>query len=1029
MPDKALRVLVVEDNPADAELMVRELKRAGFRPQARRVETEADYLAQLSTGVDIILSDFALPQFNGARALQLLKERGLDIPFIVISGTIGEDTAVAAMRDGADDYLLKDRPARLGEAVKHALTQKQLRAERRATDAELKKLMRQHELILNSTAEGIHGVDLGGHITFENPKAIELLGWTTTELIGRPGHATIHHSHADRTPYAIESCPIYATMRDGETRRVTNDVFWRKDGSFFRVDYVAAPLRGDNGEIVGCIVTFKDITEQFVVEQRLKLQEEQYRLLFQTNPSPMYVFNPKTLQILAANKAACAQYGYTREEFLKLTLRELRPAKELAELLKALENPHSAGQFNGEFRHKRRDGSVIIVEVYSGGILWEGAAARIVTAIDVTERKKVQEELRATHERMRELLAHTPAVIYSLEITGDTIHPTFVSENVERMLGVTPESSATYVWWLRSLHPDDRERVIDASQRALRGNGYSMEYRIRHKDGSYHWVEDKNRIIRGPTGEPKEAVGVWTDMTERKQTEERLREQAKIIDEAHDAIIVRNYDDLRIVFWNKGAERLYGWTAEERIGWSEVTTLADPKQVDVVIDALRASGEFHGELKQLTKTGEELIADVRATLVRDADGAARSILIVCTDVTEQKKLETQLLRAQRLESIGTLASGVAHDLNNILTPILMGAETLDDHGDPDARAALDLIMASAQRGANVVKQVLTFARGIEGERIAINPRHLIEEMVDIARNTFPKSIEIMAQYSQELWSIKGDPTQLHQVLLNLSVNARDAMPKGGLLELTAENVNVDEKLATTIPDANVGPYVVLRVTDHGAGMSRETIEKIFDPFFTTKQIGHGTGLGLSTTLGIVKSHSGFLRLESEPGLGTTFRVYLPAVDARPGLAETLAPNIEKGRYQSILVVDDEELIRQVTKYALEENCYQVIEAKDGPEAVAVFARQADSIQLVLTDIMLPLMDGVELVRSLKKIKPDVLIIAASGEGDQQLVSRLEKLGIATFLPKPYGIDKLLATVGATLQGKAGLQHERAHQDR
>jgi PAS domain S-box-containing protein len=1028
MPDQALHVLLVEDNPADAELMVRELKRAGFRPQARRVETEADYLAQLSTGIDLILSDFTLPQFNGARALQLLKEKGLDIPFIIVSGTIGEETAVAAMREGADDYLLKDRPARLSEAVRHALSQKQLRDERRDAEAKLNKVMRQHELILNSTAEGIQGIDLEGHITFDNRKAIELLGWTRTELLGRPAHATIHHSHGNGTPYAIESCPIHASMRDGQTRRVTNDVFWRKDGSSFRVDYVSAPLKDDDGEIVGCIVTFTDNTEQFVAEQRLKLREEQYRLLFQTNPSSMYVFDLVTLQILAANEAACAQYGYSKEEFLKLTLRELRPTEELAELAKALGNVHSAGQFNGQFRHKRRDGSVIIVEVYSGGILWEGVAARIVTAIDVTERRKVQEELRTTHERMRELLARTPAVIYSLEIDGEAVRPTFVSENMERMLGVTPKES-TGDWWLRSLHPADRERVLQTLRNALRDNGYSMEYRIRHKDGSYHWVEDKNRIMRGPTGEPKEAVGVWSDITERKRNEERLREQANIIDEAHDAIIVRNYDDLRIVFWNKGAERLYGWTAEERLGFSEVTTLADLGQVDVVIDSLRAGGEFHGELKQLTKTGQELVADVRATLVRDAEGVPRSILIVCTDITEQKKLETQLLRAQRLESIGTLASGVAHDLNNILTPILMGAETLDDHDDPDARAALDLIRASAQRGANVVKQVLTFARGIEGERVAINPRHLIEEMVDIARNTFPKSIEIMSQWTEELWSIKGDPTQLHQVLLNLSVNARDAMPNGGLLELGAENVNVDEKLAASIPDASVGPYVLLRVTDNGAGMSRETIEKIFDPFFTTKQTGHGTGLGLSTTLGIVKSHSGFLAVESEPERGTTFRIYLPAVDARPGLAETLPPKIEKGQYQSILVVDDEELIRQVTKYALEENCYHVIEAKDGPEALVVFARHADSIQLVVTDIMLPFMDGVELVRSLKKIKPDVLIIAASGEGDQQLVSRLEELGIATFLPKPYGIDKLLATVGATLQEKAGFESEPAHSGR
>ncbi|MGH8094483.1 MAG: PAS domain S-box protein [Chthoniobacterales bacterium] len=886
MPDQALHVLLVEDNPVDAELMVRELRRAGFQPQWHRVETEADYLQSLENSVDVILSDYALPQFSGLRALQLLKASGHDIPFIIISGTIGEETAVAAMRDGADDYLLKDRTARLGEAVKHALTQKESRDERKVAEEKLKKLMRQHELILKSTAEGIHGVSLEGRITFENPKAIELLGWTGSELIGQPAHETIHHSHADGTAYPVESCPIYASMRDGQTRRVTNDVFWRKDGSSFRVDYVSAPVRSDEGEILGCIVTFKDNTEQFTAEQRLKLQEQQYRLLFETNPNAMWVFDPGTLEILAINEAATKQYGYTREEFLRLKLTDLHLPEEQSALRKAIKSPRAPAQFVGEFKHRTKSGVLINVLIYSSPLLWNAVPARMVTAIDVTERKR---------------------------------------------------------------------------------------------------------------------------------TEERLREQAEIIDHAHDAIIIRNVDDQRVIFWNKGAERLYGWTAEERLGLSDVTTLADPAQVEVVINALRATGEYRGELKQRTKSGEELNAEVRATLVRDAEGVSRSLLIICTDITEQKKLEMQLLRAQRLESIGTLAGGIAHDLNNILTPIMVCAESLQDCPSPEeAKPALDLIIASARRGAAVVKQVLTFSRGIEGGRVTIDPRHLIDEMADIARSTFPKSIEIMANYTEGLWSITGDPTQLHQVLLNLSVNARDAMVKGGLLELAVENIEVDQELAATISEANVGPYVMLRVSDNGTGMEHETIEKIFDPFFTTKEIGKGTGLGLSTTLGIVKSHNGFLSVESEPGGGTTFKIYLPAINAQAAPAETAAPRTQTGGDELILLVDDDDSIRKVMKHALETKRYRILEAKDGVEAIAIFKKHADSIDLVITDLMLPLMSGAGVIRSQKEIKPEILIIATSGEGDEETMSSLEELKIAGFLPKPYGIDKLLTTVGEVL---------------
>ena len=885
MPEKTLEVLLVEDNPADAELMVRELKRTGFMPHAQRVETEAEYLERLRGKVDLILSDYQLPEFSGLRALQRLNELQLDIPFIIVSGTIGEETAVAAMREGADDYLLKDRIARLGEAVRHALAQRQLRAERRAAEEKLSKLMRRHQLILDSSAEGIHGINLAGRITFENRKSLELLGWTSEELIGRAAHETIHHSHADGSAYPVESCPIYESMRDGKTRRVTNDVFWRKDGRSFRVDYVSAPVRDDEGKIVGCIVTFKDNTEQYVAEQRLKLQEQQYRLLFETNPNPMWVFDSASLAILAVNDAALAQYGYSREEFLRLRLSDLRLPEEEEALQKALTGPRAPAHFSGEFRHCTKEGTLINVLIYSSPLLWNGTAARMVTAIDVTERKR---------------------------------------------------------------------------------------------------------------------------------SEERLRQQSEIIDRAHDAIIMRNYDDQRIVFWNKGAERLYGWTAEERIGLSEATTLANRADVDRVLNSLHETGEFHGELKQFTKTGDELIAEVRATLVRDDQGAPRSILVICTDVTEQKHLEMQLLRAQRLESIGTLASGVAHDLNNILTPILMGADSIDDQGDPDVRAALDLILASAHRGASVVKQVLTFARGIEGERVRTNPRHLIEEMADIARSTFPKTIEIRTNYPKELWSVAGDPTQLHQVLLNLAVNARDAMPQGGTLEIAAENIELDETAAAKMPEGKPGAYVLLRVSDSGAGMSQDTVEKIFHPFFTTKEIGKGTGLGLSTTLGIVKSHDGFIVVESAPGRGTTFRVFLPASDVQLSAAEAAKTDIARGRNEQILVIDDEEIIRFVTKSILEENGYQVLEAKDGPEALAVFRQAGDAIQLILTDLMLPQMDGGALVHELRKIDPSVPIIVSTGADDPQIQSALEASGVEHFLGKPYGRDQLLAMVDNVL---------------
>ena len=459
---------------------------------------------------------------------------------------------------------------------------------------------------------------------------------------------------------------------------------------------------------------------------------------------------------------------------------------------------------------------------------------------------------------------------------------------------------------------------------------------------------------------------------------------------------------------------MYGWTAAEAQGRKASSFLYqdEPTSTAAARAAVIENGKWTGECRHICKDGGTITVRSGWTLVRDELAAPKSILIINTDVTEQKKLETHLLRAQRLESMGTLASGVAHDLNNILTPILMCAEVLK--GTPlkeDLPALISMIEESARRGANVVKQVLTFAGGIEGERVVIRPSHLIQEMIDIAQKTFPKIIEILGRYPDDLWSIEGDPTQLHQVLLNLSVNARDAMPNGGSLTFGAENFNVDENYASMMPGAKPGPHVMLRVSDTGGGMARALIDKIFDPFFTTKEVGKGTGLGLPTTLGIVKGHSGFISVYSEPGKGTTFKVFLPAAAIQEELAQSKTSIVPiQGNGELILVVDDEPNILGITKMILEKHKYGVVSANDGPEALAIFAQHMKSISVVLTDLSMPYMDGVALVRSLKKMRPDLSIVASTGQGEQAGVAELQSLGVKNFLTKPYDVPKLLRTV-------------------
>ncbi|RDH47357.1 hybrid sensor histidine kinase/response regulator [Fischerella thermalis] len=505
---------------------------------------------------------------------------------------------------------------------------------------------------------------------------------------------------------------------------------------------------------------------------------------------------------------------------------------------------------------------------------------------------------------------------------------------------------------------------------------------------------------------------------ERKQNEQKIREQAALLDVATDAIFVQDLDG-KILFWNKAAEHLYKWKKEEAIGkkalelWQE----KDLSKLQAALSILMKNRAWEGELQQITKTGQEITVESRWTLVKDFDNTTQCFLVVNTDITQKKLLESQFLRAQRLESIGTLASGIAHDLNNVLAPILMTAQLLESQLDDErSKRLLPILISNAKRGANLVKQVLSFTRGMEGDRTLLQLKHIVREIQQVIRETFPKSIDVSTSIPPSLWTIYGDATQLHQVLMNLCVNARDAMPNGGTLTICAENFLVDENYARMHLDAQVGAYVAITVADTGVGIAPEIIDRIFEPFYTTKEFGKGTGLGLSTVLGIVKSHGGFVSVYSEVGKGSQFKVFLPAQQTPESLEEP-EKELPTGNGELILVVDDEDSIRDITKTSLETHNYKAITASDGIEAIALYAEHRDEISVVLTDMLMPSMDGLTTIRTLKKINPNVKIIAVSGLASTEKVNAAADIGVKAFLSKPYTAKQLLQTIGVVKSGK------------
>jgi len=763
----------------------------------------------------------------------------------------------------------------------------------------------------------------------------------------------------------------------------------------------------------------------------LKQSEDRLDLALRGTGLGIWDWNLKTGQVILGDRWL-SMLGYAANELPHAfsTWEELLHPDDAARAKQALAEHHEGktSLYDVQFRLRTKDGSWRWVQAWGRVMEFtaDGQPLRMTgTHQDIHERRCAQERVQENQRVLETLLSNLVGMAYRCRIDEHWTME-FISQGCVQLTGYQSEEIVgnKHISYEEITHPEDRKRVRDEVYESLElGRQFDLNYRIIKADGTVRTVWERGIGIRSADGNLEFLEGFITDITDNQGAQAKIAEQAALLDRAQDAIIVRDLQGI-VTYWNQGATRLYGWTSEEASGrpvldlfYREGTAYLNAMKV------LLKAGEWSGELLQFNRANREITVESRWTLLRDEKGNPKSILTINTDVTEKKRIEAQFLRAQRMESIGTLAGGIAHDLNNVLAPIIMSIDLLRlSVNDKQDIELLDQMNASAHHGASLVQQVLSFARGVEGRRVSINPSYLIKDVLKIMKDTFPKSITIKSHRSADLGMISGDPTQLHQVLLNLSVNARDAMPQGGTLTLRAENVKIDEAMAANMENATPGNFVCLIVEDTGTGISTEVQEKIFEPFFTTKEIGKGTGLGLSTVLAIVRSHGGFISIESALEKGTKFMVYLRTSNqpAEP-LTSQVPTSIPREQGECILIVDDEPSVRSVLKNTLKAYGYEVLTAENGMAAIAVYKKEGNRIRAIVTDMMMPVMDGPTMITTLSQLNAPQPIIASSGLNESINIAKATAAGVDHFLAKPYTAETILRAVHEVIEQAATIR--------
>ncbi len=897
--DKALRILHLEDDPDFVTLVSSLLEQEGLPAEMTLAKDFSEFLDAVDKhAFDLILADYSLPTCTGLQALEKVRRKGLDTPFVLISGTIGEQAAIECLRCGATDYVLKNKIERLAPTVRRAVQEAEEKAQRKRAETELVRREKYFRTLTEHSLDVLTILSREGLFQYNSPSLKTVLGYEPKDVAGQNAFALVHPEDLPATQLAFQRAlenPADIITQEFRCRR--------QDGSWCHLE-VVGQNRLDDPEIAGVVINSRDVSDRKRAEAQLRESEKQYRLIFEGSPTPMWVTDMETLHFLEVNEAALQQYGYSRNDFLSMEGRGIRASGETERYLNYVNDvvkrhPEAGVGRAGIWRHQRKNGESIDVEIKWSRIHFRGREAMLIMAHDITERKRAAEALEKSEASLAaaQRMAHLGSWEMDLkDLENLNLNELRWSDETYRIFGYKPgEVKATRELFFNAVHPDDRQRVASAAMEALRKSStYDIEHRINLPGGQERYVRERGEVVIDGAGKPVQMRGIIMDITERRQLGEQLRQ------------------------------------------------------------------------------------------------------------------------SQKMEAIGQLAGGVAHDFNNILTVIHGHASLLlvDKTMTGSASRSAQQIAQAAERAAGLTRQLLTFSRRqvMQPKRLDLN--ELVSNMTMMLGRILGEDIALQLNYSPHPAFILADASMIEQVLLNLVVNARDAMPKGGQLTIKINGSKIEENRRAFQPESRAGEFICLSAIDTGCGIKQADLRRIFEPFFTTKEVGKGTGLGLATVYGIVNQHSGWIEVDSEPGKGAAFRVFLPVAKESVAIAQAkVTPSTVRGGSETILVVEDEVAVRELVCNVLGGHGYKILQAETGVKALEVWQNNKRKIDLLLTDLVMPdRLNGRELAEKLRAERPKLKVIFTSGYSADVVGKDLVLQRGLHYLQKPYDPLKLALTV-------------------